>query len=196
MKSKKIQLIVVALVVIIGALFASGIFKQKDTAKKVASPAKVPSAEWQLRQIGDTGLSVIMTPNMRQMPIKLDEKAKEILSQYDAFEYKDGSFEIRISHIISIHEIQANSYAEKLVQMFKGMKDLTDYKSTISPVTIDDIDGVFIKSSTIKKGAAININSVIAAKGLHVWDVSITFDSANKEQKELAKKILGSVDIK
>jgi len=199
MTSKKIQVIGLIFVLIMFVLIIARVFIEKDKGIKneddYEATAPVLEQVWQLRHIGESGLKVIAPEGLEPVEIKLSEEAKKTIDAYGAYEYTLESFGLRINHLVAKEDVDSEVYAEKLAEMIKKSKKVKKYKYTISPLIKGDDKGSFLNGTASKVGLEIEIDSVILVRGNRLWDVTVSFNNTNEKLKDLAEKILNSVEI-
>jgi len=189
MESKKLQLIgLLAVVVLFTFIFARDFFDKPEKAQKTQA-----SESWKLRPIGGTHISVLTPDGMRQIQIKLDEKAKEVISDYKAFEYKDKDFTMKINVISAVNDLNSEDYAKKLGGMIQASNMVDGYSFKTASIEEEGYSGTFLRGKGIKAGAAYHINSAIIVREDMLWEVTVGYKDSDKG---LTENIFNSIEVR
>jgi len=193
--TKKIALALFLALLILGV--GRYLMPQETAGSKDEAVTKaVLSQNWKVSSLGANYIVLKVPSALRQIPTKLDDKAKEVLESYDSYEYTEGTFGMRINCITAKTDLSAENYANQLSSMIKSSPDISGYSSKISPFEKGTMSGSLIKGMGRQNGTEVDMNSVIIVNGTRLWEVSISFNSADEQLKELAIEVFDSIEIK
>lgn len=187
------QVIGFALIFVLIGFMLTKNFMTKNSAQP--SPAAAQNEVWQLRSIGAAGMTAYVPDSMKQIPVVLDDTARETLESYDAFEYKKGAFLLRINHIKAKNDLSTKEYVNQLAAMFQSQGGVSGFTYDTFPVNTGDIQGTAMKASAIKDGKKTEYGSAVYAEGKDLWEVTVSCPGSDEDMKELGMKIISSVQI-
>ena len=190
MKNRLMLALVLVAVVLLVSTIISG--KKRNSADNEATSA-VLEETWEQRAIGDTGLTMKVPEGLRSVPTKLDENALKVMEKYDALEYVLGSFQLRINHIKAKADMSPADYTEKLTAMLQNSPEFDSYSNSIRETTQSGRPAYFVRGSAMQNGIDMVINSLIIAKGTDLWEITMIFNSSNRDFHSLMEEVLSSV---
>jgi len=195
-KKTKVILAVVAFIIIaivLGKVISDGREKIK---MDVASTQEVMETKWEYQVVGDIGLAMNVPEKLHEVKTVLDENAKKVLQEYDAYEYTVGSFSIRINHLVANDKLSARDYAERLGQMLETDPNIKGYSYEIEDINQGMASGVFMKGSGMKSDIDTLINTMVLVKGNNLWDITMFVNNSNNDLKILMEETYNSVNIR
>ncbi|PLX70614.1 MAG: hypothetical protein C0602_03650 [Denitrovibrio sp.] len=133
---------------------------------------------------------------MKEIQTTLDNNVKQVLEDYNAYEYKVGSFQMKLNHVVAKTRIDPVEYADRLAEMFEESGEYKGYSHKKIEVQEGGAFGIFMKGSGMYQGVDMVINSVILVKDNDLWEITVILNSSSHELKILMENIFSSPIIK
>jgi len=180
------------------AYFFSG--KVFDLLKSEKLPEQVIQQEWEKKQYGSSGLSLQVPFKLTTYTITLSEGIMTIVKKIDSYKYEsaDGFMVMVICiqykpqfGVLDLQEAAGNTTDEIMNQL-----GTSNFDFEAGPLQKGDISGVFQKGSFIKNGIEFKFINAMLMKELRFWQVMASYKPDDKNGKEMAERIIDSIEIK
>lgn len=188
--------VIVVLILVVSFMLINTIMKAKSKRKAdFKETSVVLEQNWERRMVGETGLSLKVPDGLHEVKTVLDENAKKIIEDYQAYEYTAGSFTLKINHVVAKTRLDPYGYAEKLAQMFEESPVYDSYTYSVQEQNESNVPGVFLRGSAMVNGLDMVVNSIILVSGEELWEITMIFNSANRDFKVLLNSVFNSALI-
>ena len=174
--------------------------KGKSDASATAEVAK--STNWAKASYGVFGLSVETPKKVLPGSLNLPDDVKKYIDRMDIFQSDSANglniqiVSAKYAAIVGEGNLQgaANGAAAKM----KSIDGVTDFTSTDEHVaTKDSIPGIIQRGSYKYNGTTdFEFVDAMYLKGLLYWQVVIVYMGKDDASKEIAKRVVGSIEIK
>lgn len=164
----------------------------KDTSEN----REVFDAEWKVREIGITGLTLESPFEFRLIKPKMPYELKALIKETYGYEYMTTQFAVMINYMIYLDGIDGNLEEAALgaIKNLKKTDGISDFTYEISDIYKDGLNGKLLKGQYDIKNQRIEFCSVMFVQNPKMWSVICLYVNS-EENRKITDKIISSVSI-
>ncbi len=168
-------------------------FQNENTSKSIFAQ------KWVTETYGNYGLTLETPFRLEENKVTVPANLKDVVDNIESFTYpKKRGFKIRVNSIQYkpvVRAVNLQGAANSSVAEIKRRKGVTDLNYTEEIVMISNLQGLKQNGSYKQDGIPYEFINVVLGDGLHLWQITFTYNQKDVNGKKAAERVYKSLDI-
>lgn len=160
--------------------------------------AELLKSEWQRTTYGKLGISMQSPEKLQPATLEIPADFIPYINEAESFSYRPSKFFVVTLNSILFNEgvqVRLDGAYRAVMNDLLNNKAISNLEFKESPLVSDDVMGVLVEGSYHEQGTFMRFQCAIYLKGSKMWQVWVNFDGNDPVGREVAERIMNSIQI-